>query len=64
MYLVFLKDLISLVQKATPHEVEQRLEELLPKEEWIHTHHAMILFGRYTMPARTKNQDPYSFYHH
>ena len=47
--------------KATPHEVEKRLEELLPKEEWIHTHHAMILFGRYTMPARTKNQDPYSF---
>ena len=32
-----------------------------PKEEWIHTHHAMILFGRFTMPARTKNQDPYSF---
>src|SRR5699024_3858037 len=22
--------------KATPHEVEKRLEELLPKEEWIH----------------------------
>lgn len=48
-------------EKATPHEVEQRLEELLPKEEWIRTHHAMILFGRYTMPARTKDQDPYSF---
>ena len=48
-------------EKATPHEVEQRLEELLPKEEWIRTHHAMILFGRYTIPARTKDQDPYSF---
>ena len=48
-------------EKATPHEVEKRLEELLPEDEWIRTHHAMILFGRYTMPARTKNQDPYSF---
>lgn len=48
-------------QKATPHEVEKRLEELLPREKWIHTHHAMIYFGRYTMPSRVKNQDPYSF---
>lgn len=48
-------------EKATPHEVEKRLESILPKDEWIKTHHAMILFGRYTMPARTKNQDPYSF---
>ncbi|TSO26338.1 endonuclease III [Lactobacillus sp. LL6] len=47
-------------EKATPHEVEQRLEELLPKEKWIHTHHAMILFGRYTMPSRAKG-DPYSY---
>lgn len=48
-------------QKASPHEVEQRLESILPKDEWIHTHHAMILFGRYTMPARAKNPDPYSY---
>ena len=47
-------------QKATPHEVEQRLESILPKNEWIKTHHAMILFGRYTMPARAKG-DPYSY---
>lgn len=46
---------------ASPHEVEKRLEEILPKEDWIHTHHAMIHFGRYTMPARAKNQDPYSY---
>ncbi|GAA3636351.1 endonuclease III [Lactobacillus hamsteri] len=48
-------------QNATPHEIEKRLEELLPKDEWIHTHHAMIMFGRYTMPARAKNPDPYSY---
>lgn len=48
-------------EKAKPHEVEKRLEELLPKDEWIHTHHAMIHFGRYTMPARAKNQDPFSY---
>lgn len=48
-------------QNASPHEIEQRLESLLPKDEWIHTHHAMIFFGRYTMPARAKNQDPYSY---
>lgn len=48
-------------QNATPHEIGKRLEELLPKDEWIHTHHAMIMFGRYTMPARAKNPDPYSY---
>lgn len=47
-------------EKATPHEVEKRLESLLPKDQWVKTHHAMILFGRYTMPARAKG-DPYSY---
>ena len=47
--------------KATPHEISLRLQELLPKQDWIKAHHAMIFFGRYTMPARTKNQNPYDF---
>ncbi|MBW7987963.1 endonuclease III [Lactobacillus helveticus] len=47
-------------QKAAPHEVEQRLESILPKNKWIKTHHAMILFGRYIMPARAEG-DPYSY---
>lgn len=46
---------------ATPHQIEKRLESLLPKKEWIHTHHALIYFGRYTMPARAKNKDPYAY---
>lgn len=47
-------------QKASPLQVERRLESLLPKSQWIHTHHAMIFFGRYSMPARAKG-DPYSY---
>ncbi|RMC24637.1 MULTISPECIES: endonuclease III [unclassified Lactobacillus] len=47
-------------QDAKPLQIEKRLEEILPKDEWIHTHHAMILFGRYAMTARDKN-DPYSY---
>ena len=47
-------------QNAKPLEIEKRLEEILPKDEWIHTHHAMILFGRYSMTARDKN-DPYTY---
>lgn len=47
-------------QDATPLEIEKRLEEILPKKEWVHTHHAMILFGRYSMTARDK-EDPYSY---
>lgn len=48
-------------QDAKPHDVEVRLEQLLPKDEWIKTHHAMILFGRYTMPARSKDKNPYHY---
>ncbi|QNQ80411.1 endonuclease III [Lactobacillus sp. PV034] len=47
--------------KASPHEISLRLQELLPKGDWIRAHHAMILFGRYTMPARTKDKNPYDF---
>ncbi len=47
-------------QNAKPLEIEKRLEEVLPKDEWIHTHHAMILFGRYSMTARDK-EDPYTY---
>lgn len=47
-------------QNAKPLEIEKRLEEILPKDEWIHTHHAMILFGRYSMTARDK-EDPYTY---
>lgn len=46
---------------ATPHEIGMRLQELLPERDWIRAHHAMILFGRYTMPARTKDKNPYDF---
>lgn len=48
-------------QNATPLEIELHLEKLLPKENWIRAHHAMIMFGRYTMPARAKNKDPYIY---
>lgn len=47
-------------QNAKPLQIEKRLEEILPKKEWIHTHHAMILFGRYSMTARDK-EDPYTY---
>lgn len=47
-------------QNAKPLQIEQRLEEILPKKEWIHTHHALILFGRYSMTARDK-EDPYTY---
>ncbi|MCI1290543.1 MAG: endonuclease III [Lactobacillus sp.] len=47
--------------KATPVEIEKRLEQILPKNEWIHTHHALIFFGRYRWPARAKDKNPYDF---
>ncbi|GFZ27025.1 endonuclease III domain-containing protein [Lactobacillus corticis] len=47
-------------QNYNPHQIQQRLQELLPKDEWTETHHAMIYFGRNNLPARLKDVDPYS----
>ncbi|MGT2929295.1 endonuclease III [Streptococcus dentasini] len=33
-------------KSATPLEVEKRVMEVLPREEWLPAHQAMILFGR------------------
>lgn len=46
-------------KKATPHQIEKRLEEIIPQDQWIHAHHALIAFGRYKLPARKKDIDPY-----
>lgn len=48
-------------EKATPEQVEAKLESILPQDDWVRAHHALIMFGRYTMPARAKNQNPYDY---
>ncbi len=35
-------------------DVERKLKRKIPREEWIHTHHEMIFFGRYMC----KSQNP------
>jgi endonuclease-3 len=39
--------------KADLLKTEQRLKRLIPKELWIHAHHAILFFGRYHCQART-----------
>ena len=42
----------GLAPGRTPREVEQRLEEVVPKKYAHHAHHWLILHGRYTCTAR------------
>ena len=37
---------------ATVLQIEKRLREAVPKEEWLDAHHAMIFFGRYQCTSR------------
>ncbi|WP_251575546.1 endonuclease III [Limosilactobacillus agrestimuris] len=37
---------------ATVLQIEKRLKEAVPKDEWLDAHHAMIFFGRYQCTAR------------
>lgn len=39
-------------QKATVRQIETNITSALPREEWIHGHHAMIYFGRDVCRAR------------
>ena len=47
--------------KASPHQIDKRLEQVVPRDLWIQTHRAMILFGRQIMPARAKDPNPYHY---
>ena len=37
---------------ATVLQIEKRLKEAVPKDEWLDAHHAMIFFGRYQCTAK------------
>lgn len=37
---------------ATVLQIEKRLKEAVPQDEWLDAHHAMIFFGRYQCTAR------------
>ena len=42
----------GLAPGKTPHEVELRLEKVVPPERKLHAHHWLILHGRYVCKAR------------
>ena len=49
---------------ATPLEVEQRVMEVLPKNEWLPAHQAMICFGREICHPRNPKCDQYPQLYH
>ena len=51
-------------KSATPLEVEQRVMEVLPKNEWLPAHQAMICFGREICHPRNPECDQYSQLYH
>ncbi|MGC4440126.1 endonuclease III, partial [Streptococcus suis] len=46
-------------QDATPLEFEKRVMDVLPKEEWLKAHQAMISFGRAI--CHPKNPECYKY---
>lgn len=48
-------------KSAEPSQIETILENIMPQKDWIKLHHAMIAFGRYKMPAKYRNENPYDF---
>lgn len=48
-------------KKATPLQVEEYLEKIVPQKDWIAMHLALITFGRNNLPAKYKDLDPYPF---
>ena len=46
-------------KSAEPSQIETILENIMPQKDWIKLHHAMITFGRYKMPAKYRNENPY-----
>ena len=51
-------------KSASPLEVEQRVMEVLPKNEWLPAHQAMICFGREICHPRNPECDQYPQLYH
>ena len=51
-HLTRLASRLALSKETNPEKIGRDLEALFPKERWIFTHHALILFGRYRCTAR------------
>lgn len=51
-HLTRLASRLALSKESTPEKIGADLEALFPKDRWIFTHHALILFGRYRCTAR------------
>lgn len=51
-------------QDATPLEIEKRVMEVLPPEEWYAAHHAMIRFGRAICHPKNPECDHYPQLYH
>lgn len=47
-----LANLLKFSKESNPDKVEKDLEKIFPEEEWIFTHHALILHGRRVCIAR------------
>jgi endonuclease-3 len=51
-HLTRLASRLALSKQSNPEKIGADLEGLFPRERWIFTHHALILFGRYRCTAR------------
>lgn len=51
-HLTRLASRLGLSPHKNPEKIGADLERLFPKEKWVFTHHALILFGRYRCTAR------------
>jgi endonuclease-3 len=56
-HLTRLASRLALSKQSNPEKIGADLEGLFPRERWIFTHHALILFGRYRCTARNPQCD-------
>lgn len=52
-----LANLLKFSKESNPDKIEADLEKIFPQEEWIFTHHALILHGRRVCVARRPQCD-------
>lgn len=51
-HLMRLASRLGFSEKKDPEKIGADLEALFPRDKWVFTHHALILFGRYRCTAR------------
>jgi len=54
-HIIRVSNRLNLINSLDPIKIEEKLENIFPKDEWVKLHKQLVLFGRYHCKAKNPN---------